>query len=1246
MKVTKDVLKRQLKKFKIYVDNRLTKSDLEKLLAQAKAEQLRANEAAPKAAAAIQMRFKAIANEAALKAAAREAIRMRFKAIAKEAARKAALLPEGKFIVSFNLKLVIKDKGYTTKKVTEIVEVKDKTQQELINDITLTVLEKAYNNSEIEVLAQTHFKMTPVEDKKIDEIRNRNHKSLQYKIFPELERSTPGQCVIDMVVVAMQKYYKLFTRPRFIKEMKAVATAEDENFEKNGICVRHLLSWAKTYTDVSMFALDPFFKVFKYHVAKDCKVRISFCVNNEHVYPIRNEDYLNQISHLKMLNFNAPLLSHGSDDSEYVLFDTALQKAIDNTDFKANVIHVETDDLSEVLYNMIKKTGYAAVGISFNQSKVTSFQHPLKDQIFIASEDYLHRKQLFETLFAHSNYVDFSCWKNQSWASIWNSWIEFRVGELPKSSYNSRTLEMFSTYPMSGYIGMTREVDELPNIKSFDICKCYTSCCIENEHPFAIDSMFDEVEEFHDDPKFSSESLPVGHAYISKAVMLGHQRHSLGWYPSFFVDYLIENGLTLDAQKLSYRDVTYIQRASNTLRSDIFKQPVLDLLALHPKAKKVINSGIGAYGTRSKKSGNVSITDSAEMALAMITKDKNIKLSNMGSMWFLRKETKEPLLKSNISIRNHIVCMGHIKLHQLEQKVCGPSTEVICFNTDSIKVINPVCTPVEKDMAKPGDFCQESTVNIRGSIISQMKDRPEYKHVELTHIEINKAEAMLDPCSFIVMAPPGTGKSHTLETLYDTYTKAGLKVLKLAWTKTAALRVNGETIDHVFPKENTKSWMQIGAAYDVIMVDEFSFLPPEKFINLFVPLKMFKKDLIFQFYGDPNQLHAMNDDNKMWYAYEKSSVMHFLTDSKVINLSYVSAAARYDDNLKNKLDLFFKNKTLDSFKSRLFTPSECDFSIVKNPTSRAKVNAKWVAYYSKGKNVTFYKNWKLWDGMYLISHDNDKDIVNSVRYHVTKVDKENQTVTINSEFGEKVITFEQINQKMRYGYCDTVMRMQARTVHGKFNIFEIDEMEWNDAFVALSRATTESNIGMTIPKKTFQMAVPPMRGREIKIVPDYFEGVIYKRTDGEKTYIGSTNNLKRREKEHQETPVSKKVLEWEKENGHKIVMTEIAKYVCLTRNQLLNAEYREISKIPKELCMNTAHCEAVAKNTTKYNEKIEIDYSRFKITDDVEKKRFRIRWRENGKEKDKEFSYLKVKKEDAMARATEFRAELTKKFFI
>jgi len=421
-------------------------------------------------------------------------------------------------------------------------------------------------------------------------------------------------------------------------------------------------------------------------------------------------------------------------------------------------------------------------------------------------------------------------------------------------------------------------------------------------------------------------------------------------------------------------------------------------------------------------------------------------------------------------------------------------------------------------------------------------------------------------------------------------------------------------------------------------------------------LKMLKPTLKLLFFGDPQQLHSQDYDdasNKMWYRYDQSSLMHFLVDGRRLELSYQEFSARYDADMKAKLDKFQASCTLAAFgEKRLFTPAECDFNIVKSDAKRTKVNAEWAAHFMKenarvpGKKTVKCGKMLLWEGMYLISHENNKKIINSTRYLVKKIGNE---ITLQNEGKEFQATFKEVEWSCRYGYADTVMRVISRSIPGRFNIFEEDSMDWNEIFVALSRARTASAIGIDYEADhIYKMAAPPAKCGLVKLEPDLFRGEIYSRTDGEFTYIGSSMDAKKREKQHKDKAVSKKTEAWQAEKGDKIVTTVIESYQCASEKQLEKREYELIAKVPADKCMNTNGIQKIAaeKCATKVSE-CEITYSRFKITDDVKEKCFLIRWRDAaGVQCKKKFSYRVKSQADQMKAAETFRAGLIKEYLV
>ena len=392
------------------------------------------------------------------------------------------LLPAGKYIVSFAMQLRFGN-SYKTKAISEEYDSNGAdTKQEVLNELANKAIKETYFDGNMtyedkEVSLEAIVKPRFNEHKEIN-IRQVKNKAaaLQYKIFPDdaLINKNKGECVLDFIMSQCYSAtnYKKYTRNDLIADLKKVALKEEENFETEGVTTRHIIAWAKARENVTCYAIDPFFNVFASTVAKiGTKLMLVFVVNNNHVYPITDKAMKDHVSKTHKLDFNPMRFSVGDDESTYILYDEAIQQIADPPQ-KEKVIHVETDDLSELLYEAVKQTGYNPTAIVCNGAIITVFEHPKSNHIYVASADYLKRKETAEKSLKETNYIGF-VWANQSWAELWRAWQEYEIGVIPPSHYSSDSLTIREYWPQSGYIAQTREVtnEEEKEIISFDITK-------------------------------------------------------------------------------------------------------------------------------------------------------------------------------------------------------------------------------------------------------------------------------------------------------------------------------------------------------------------------------------------------------------------------------------------------------------------------------------------------------------------------------------------------------------------------------------------------------------------------------------------------------------------------------------------------------------------------------------------------------------------------------------------------------
>jgi len=232
---------------------------------------------------------------------------------------------------------------------------------------------------------------------------------------------------------------------------------------------------------------------------------------------------------------------------------------------------------------------------------------------------------------------------------------------------------------------------------------------------------------------------------------------------------------------------------------------------------------------------------------------------------------------------------------------------------------------------------------------------------------------------------------------------------------------------------------------------------------------------------------------------------------------------------------------------------------------------------------------------------------------------------------------------MRYGYADTALRIISRTLYGKFNIV-CNNMSRNELYVALSRATKISQVGITWNDQHFKFETPTPVKLHKMVQNQLFEGIVYNITcEGIKTaYGGKTRrDIETRFKEHQRCPTNVKMEDFMKEKDIKI--NEIARYMFINAKQLDDLEKYYISLIERDNCMNVQNLNNLKKPPVATYVPLEAIYKKLEIRDDEKFKRFRIRWTENGVNKEKEFSYAKRNKKDIKNDAIEFRSELMKR---
>jgi hypothetical protein len=206
-------------------------------------------------------------------------------------------------------------------------------------------------------------------------------------------------------------------------------------------------------------------------------------------------------------------------------------------------------------------------------------------------------------------------------------------------------------------------------------------------------------------------------------------------------------------------------------------------------------------------------------------------------------------------------------------------------------------------------------------------------------------------------------------------------------------------------------------------------------------------------------------------------------------------------------------------------------------------------------------------------------------------------------------------------------------------------MSFNDLYTALSRCISLDHVHFNYTDKVFEKDKPD---NEISLInlkksTKYFDGKIYMITNKSHTwyYIGSTcKDLKVRLKEHKNKAVNKLMADVDLDDADIFLLES---FPCSSEEELEIHEDKYIDQFRNEGKV----VKNVKRNIKKENHKIpevkiqQMDLrEKYKIVDHEEKKELRIRWTENGQNKEKSFGYKKHGKKEAMTRAEEFISQI------
>lgn len=261
------------------------------------------------------------------------------------------------------------------------------------------------------------------------------------------------------------------------------------------------------------------------HVAstKHYDVVLVFFIKDNHCYPITHErlkmlaSKTNQEGVDNLWKFMGEMKWSRRHEQFVVINDMEEEEQWDVSN--KIIILPEDEKIQPVMDRYIYRTNYFVEYLHLNNNGRLDGFIDHRSNMFILNDQYETRKQICDSLFDKFKTADF-VWSNKSYTNMAVSLFKQMCGYLPESNYHVKTQQVPDDfYPKA--LQWCSTGDQLDNLVSLDISKCYPSISINNTEPIPLYTIHDIIEPFT-------------------------HKHQLDYYGEFYIDeFIIKNSLAL-----------------------------------------------------------------------------------------------------------------------------------------------------------------------------------------------------------------------------------------------------------------------------------------------------------------------------------------------------------------------------------------------------------------------------------------------------------------------------------------------------------------------------------------------------------------------------------------------------------------------------------------------------------------------------------------------------------------------------
>lgn len=809
----------------------------------------------------------------------------------------------------------------------------------------------------------------------------------------------------------------------------------------------------------------------------------------------------------------------------------------------ASTIVIPVSNLQEYMLHVVAKCGVMPEHVGVRETHIYAFRHPTTGQLFLVGDDFEARKHVADGLHACYQLINFD-WKNQSWAMLASSLMDVLTGSIPESSLSNEVATIFAQHPIRAYVWSSGAVTSVSTaLHSIDTRRAYTSALLNDTTHWPV---YDALDGPACRPLGTAWIADAcGEAYVARAIMAsrGCMVRPAGWYPMVWVRH------ALACQYITDTDITHVLEPRRCLPPSVFHPFVTAIRTTFPdESKYVVNALVGVWtGTCTSKT-TIALTTELDVVTQVVgprmddTPDLPGTLAprvtysvfQVGDIHIVYEQTRTPKRSCHLPLARHVMASAWVHLDIIATTVVSPWATILGMKTDAVLFAGTFDhTAVRpKQDAQPGQYHLEGVppgAAMFGSRTETLLLRapPPYAPSPsiITHMYDDIPWHAVTGA--LVLGPPGSGKSHEIVHAVgrvedpdhaDSHLLHGKRAIVLSYTHAGCERIKADgarasTVKSiVFDAEKQRDDVYRLLAYEVVIVDEYTMLPPP-LMGLLLLAKRLKPELILFLLGDANQCHAPVQD---WTYYESSSAVLEACGNTVCELSY--KGHRYDAPMHAALQRFCNDGILTTgWHLSSAGHAHEQFAITRTNAQRKCINAtRWQQWLTMHAPAMVYQvdDLQYAIGCTLMCYDDTVkacQVFKTQRYVVSGVGATH--VQLQRKHWDPSRPLEAVIEVpfavlrlFTHAFAATVEKIQGVTLYEPYSVYEPYKMDRNLLYTALSRGRTLTQVCLVPPmgRGTWPRALP--RSKILMTIPAPARSTAYVYTLTIENELGDTAN--------------------------------------------------------------------------------------------------------------------------------------------